>query len=129
MLVALAGVLIGAAAAAYWYLAGRGAARASRVRQIMPRTQFSSAEIRLHRDACEPARALRGRRFLAKESPALPLPDCSAPRCSCSFVKLPDRRTDDRRLEHDGMIAPMFLTTNRREKRGRRRAERATEER
>jgi len=127
--VAITGVLIAAAAAAYWFRTRRGAAHAPRARETRPRTEFSSAEIRLSRDACESARALKGRRFLAKEAPALPLPHCSAPRCSCSFVKLPDRRTDDRRLEHEGLIASMFLTTNRRQKRGRRRAERASEER
>lgn len=128
MLFAIAAV-IASAAAAYWFLARRGVARASPVRKTRPRAQFSSAEIRLRRNACEPARALQGRRFLSTEAPALPLPDCSAPRCSCSFIKLSDRRTERRRLELDGLIASMFLTTNRREKRDRRRAERERKER
>jgi hypothetical protein len=70
--------------------------------------------------ACEPARGLRGQRYLANEAPALPLPGCTAPHCSCAFVKLSDRRTDDRRLDHAGLSASLFLSKNRRDQGGRR---------
>ena len=64
--------------------------------------------------ACEAARALEGERFLANQSPALPLAGCSKARCDCRFAKLSDRRTDDRRWGHDGLNAAMFNTAQRR---------------
>jgi hypothetical protein len=129
MLVAIAGALIVAAAAAYWFLSRRAASRPPPTRDNKAATQFSSVEIRLRSNACPAARALKGQRFLAKEAPTLPLPGCSAAQCSCSFAKLSDRRTDGRRLEHDGLSAAMFLTTNRRQKRDRRHAERSSKTR
>jgi hypothetical protein len=59
---------------------------------------------------------------LAKDAPTLPLRECSAARCSCTFSKLPDRRTDGRRLEHGGLHVTLFIAANRRTKRDRRRA-------
>jgi hypothetical protein len=48
--------------------------------------------------SCAPARAKRGVRYLSREAPPLPLPDCSWPeRCRCRFEKFEDRRQDDRR--------------------------------
>jgi hypothetical protein len=82
-------------------------------------------EIRTRSGACEPARALEGQRFLAKDAPALPLPSCDVAKCSCTFAKLSDRRTEDRRFEHGGLSAAMFLKTNRRAKRERRRAQKS----
>jgi hypothetical protein len=84
--------------------------------------RFAGVEIRAHRNACRTARSLEGRRFLAKDAPALPLVSCTAVRCSCTFSKLADRRTDGRRLDHAGLGASLFLNQNRRAKRDRRRA-------
>jgi hypothetical protein len=64
--------------------------------------------------------------MLAGQAPALPLAACNSARCSCSFVKLSDRRIETRRLEHGGLSAALFLMTNRRAKRERRRAERSS---
>jgi len=82
--------------------------------------RFGAVEIQARQGACEAANRLRGRRYLAKEAPALPLPDCTSPQCSCAFVKLSDRRTDDRRIEHSGLGASLFLANNRRNRIGRR---------
>lgn len=82
--------------------------------------RYGAVEIQARNTACEAARSLGGRRFLANEAPALPLPGCTAAQCTCAFVKLSDRRTEDRRLEHAGLGASLFLAKSRREQRGRR---------
>jgi hypothetical protein len=88
--------------------------------------RFSAVQIRPRSGACRAAQLLQGHPFLAKDAPALPLPECNAARCSCTFSKLPDRRSDGRRLEHGGLSASLFLATNRRTKRDRRRAAHAS---
>jgi hypothetical protein len=46
---------------------------------------------------CAPAAALAGRRFLAREAPALPLAGCSTARCTCVYKHHDDRRVGPRR--------------------------------
>lgn len=94
----------------------RKAAGASR--PAAPR--FDAVEIQARHTACLAALRLRGKRYLAEEAPALPLPGCTAAQCSCSFVKLADRRTEDRRLEHAGLSASLFRANDRRDRPGRR---------
>lgn len=49
-------------------------------------------------DACQAAQALAGQRFLSREAPALPLPDCDQARCDCTYGHYSDRRDQgDRR--------------------------------
>ena len=124
MLFALIGALVVSGGAVLW-LASRREAPPKQA-QMSPRAKvggrFSAVEIRPRVGACAAALQLRGRRFLAKNAPALPLRECSAGHCSCRFSKLPDRRTEGRRLEHEGLSAVLFLTMDRRSKRDRRRA-------
>lgn len=50
--------------------------------------------------ACEAALRLRERRFLTREAPRLPLPDCNRQnQCQCKYQHLPDRRGAARREE------------------------------
>jgi hypothetical protein len=49
------------------------------------------------RHACAAAYALRDRRFLSREAPALPLTGCSAGECSCRYEHHGDRRHAVRR--------------------------------
>src|SRR5262245_18411639 len=79
--------------------------------------RFSAVQIRRRNGACRAAQLLQGPPFLAKDAPALPLRECKAERCSCTFSKLPDRRSDDRLLEHAALSASLFLANNRRTKR------------
>jgi hypothetical protein len=47
---------------------------------------------------CPPVRALLGKEFPLADRPPLPLPDCAiAPQCECRYVRLFDRRHEDRR--------------------------------
>lgn len=110
------------AAAGWWW------ARSSKARHVPSRTaraaeRFASVEIRRRSGACDAAHALEGQRFLANQSPALPLVGCTKPRCDCTFAKLSDRRTDDRRWGNDGLSAAMFIKAQRRKQAGRRDAD------
>jgi hypothetical protein len=124
MIVVLLAALVLAAGAAYWLNAQRAASRGDRSSAPQPKAggRFSGVEIRTRGGACRAARALQGRRYLAKDAPALPLPDCTHVKCACTFSKLPDRRTEGRRLDYGTLNASLFLTTNRRTKQDRRAA-------
>jgi hypothetical protein len=123
MLLVVVSLTIVVAGTAYWLFGrGRDASIPAPPAAKPAGGRFGSVEIRTRNGACDAARALEGRRFLAKDSPALPLAACKVTSCSCTFAKRSDRRTDDRRLEYGGLSAAMFLKTNRREKRERRRA-------
>jgi hypothetical protein len=113
-----------------WWVFHRAAVpnRESRENKAPPR-RFGGVEILFKGDACETARSLAGQRFLAKEAPSLPLPGCGAGKCSCTFAKLADRRTDDRRFEHGGLGAALYNDADRRAKRERRAAEKAPKQR
>jgi len=62
------------------------------------------------RHACAAANAIRDRRFLSREAPALPLTGCSVADCSCRYEHHDDRRHRVRRARdlavaidgHDG---------------------------
>lgn len=120
MFLALVSVTIVAAGAAYWLVARRPREMNRVQRKPRAAQRFGAVEIRTRGGACAAARALESARFLANEAPALPLPDCAAAKCTCTFGKLSDRRTEGRRLEHGGLSAALFLTNNRREKDDRR---------
>jgi hypothetical protein len=61
-------------------------------------TAFHAVSIRFANSACEAARDMAGRRFLATAAPKLPLPECDVLECNCRFVHHKDRRTgQDRR--------------------------------
>jgi len=50
---------------------------------------------------CEASKALAGRRFPFLETPSLPLADCAANFCTCSYVGLWERRKWHRRVQPD----------------------------
>lgn len=126
MLLVFVGSLVLAAGAVYWLVIRRPAARSRAPQKVKATGSFGSVEIRTRAGACDAARALEGQRILAKQAPALPLPACNSAQCACRFAKLDDRRTDGRRLEHQGLSAMQFLDKNRRAERDRRRAEKKT---
>ena len=62
-------------------------------------SRFQAVEVKRGIDACQAAEALEGQRFLARQAPALPLPDCDRSACNCRYRKFADRRRDgDRRF-------------------------------
>jgi hypothetical protein len=124
MTVVLFTAVILAAGAAYWFTTRRAAPRADRSSAQPPKAggRFGGVEIRTRGGACRAAHVLQGQRFLSKDAPSLPLPDCTHVKCACTFSKLLDRRTEGRRLDHGGLNASLFLAKNRRTKRDRRAA-------
>lgn len=63
-----------------------------------PPTEWHAVAIKTGVYACDAARKLEGRRFLAADAPRLPLADCGRESCECRFQHYADRRTGrDRR--------------------------------
>jgi hypothetical protein len=69
--------------------------------------------------ACAAAQACKGKRYLSRDAPRLPLAGCDAERCDCKYRHFGDRRGTPRRAEEKG-AAPARVATNRRGHRGRR---------
>lgn len=127
MLFALIGALVVAAGTAYWLVARRPTPpKANSAPRAKQGGRFGAVQIRARLGACRAAQLLQGHRFLSKDAPNLPLRECSAARCSCTFSKLPDRRADGRRIETGGLHTTLFIAANRRTKRDRRRAAHST---
>lgn len=61
--------------------------------------RYRAAEIESGDCACDAVKAIQGIRFLVREVPRLPVPDCDKPNCQCSYIRYNDRRiwTEDRR--------------------------------
>ena len=61
-------------------------------------TQFHAVSIKYEGRACDAAKNMSGRRFLANAAPKLPLPECDVLDCTCRFAHHEDRRSQkDRR--------------------------------
>lgn len=59
---------------------------------------FHAVSLKYSSSACDAAKAMTGRRFLASAPPRLPLPGCDALECRCAFAHHSDRRSgQDRR--------------------------------
>jgi hypothetical protein len=110
-------------AAVLWRWSRPAPAKAGSSRTARPADRFAAVEIRRRSGACEQATALDGQRFLATKCPPLPLAGCTKARCDCSFVKLSDRRADDRRFAQGGLGASLFSKLERRVRGGRRDAD------
>jgi len=63
------------------------------------RYPFRSAGIACQEGACEAVRKLEGARFLVRNVPPIPVPDCTSANCKCSYIRYNDRRglSEDRR--------------------------------
>ena len=58
-----------------------------------PRLDYSGVQVIVPPGkCCRAAEDLAFRRFLVSEMPILPLPDCDAEYCRCSYVRFDDRR-------------------------------------
>ena len=74
-------------------------------------------------DACAAAQACKGKRFLSKDAPRLPLENCDAARCECKYRHFDDRRGSARREKEKGAPPKMGAQGaqhDRRHRRGRR---------
>lgn len=92
-------------------------------------TAYHAVSIKYSENACDAAKAMTGRRFLATAAPRLPLPECDALECRCKFTHHDDRRTGrDRRspfgAKHYSGDGTGSHEKERRESRDRRKSER-----
>lgn len=65
---------------------------------------YHCISIRSPKGACEAAKQLMGKRFLSREAPPLPLPNCTAKHCQCRYAHHDDRRVggEERRAPFKG---------------------------
>lgn len=71
-------------------------------RESEPGSRFRGVEIIPGEDGCCGAAAeLTGKRMLSHEVPKLPLTDCTAAECRCTYQLFDDRRTDVRRASDE----------------------------
>jgi hypothetical protein len=64
---------------------------------------YHAVSIRYPMNACEAAKQLTDKRFLANEAPKLPLPKCTASSCHCRYEHYEDRRGgEERRVPFKG---------------------------
>jgi len=71
--------------------------QASTVRRVDNTSAFHAVSLKYSSNACDAAKAMTGRRFLASAAPRLPLPECDALECRCGFDHHSDRRTGKER--------------------------------
>jgi hypothetical protein len=57
--------------------------------------------VRIQAGKCTAIRPFAGRRFTFEEAPNLPLPGCTAWRCACTYIGVPERRREERRIHND----------------------------
>jgi hypothetical protein len=92
----------------------------------LPRA-WHAVTIVTNEQCCPAARARADCRYLSKEAPALPLPECDAPRCECKYRHFDDRRRKSRRgAERTGMPGKA-VEDERRSSRGRRTTDHGTD--
>lgn len=70
--------------------------------------------------ACGAAQACKGKRFLSRDAPRLPLAECDATRCDCVYRHYDDRRAEARREDEKAAAPAAREKINRRVSRGRR---------
>jgi len=95
-------LILGLLVAIWWLLRkrreGSREASSNQLRPNSTNTEFHAVSIKYAGRACEAAKNMSGRRFLASAAPKLPLPECEVLECSCRFVHHQDRRSQkDRR--------------------------------
>ncbi|HEY4880894.1 MAG TPA: hypothetical protein VIH80_01840 [Steroidobacteraceae bacterium] len=82
---------------------------------------WSAVRIDTHGEACAKAMALRGKRFLGRDAPALPLKGCTlSAACHCSYRHYVDRRGGQRRSVAAGASRTADAAPERRSARERR---------
>ena len=87
--------------------------------------RFHAVTIAPGERACAEAHALRGKRFLSREAPALPLKNCGSAKCECRYEHHGDRRKGKRRAHDLGVSIDGYDGEDLRQKsqRGRRKTE------
>jgi hypothetical protein len=98
-------LVIAGGAGFFWYRnsqgqAGRGEAHrasAKGARRQATGAVHRAVELRACDRPCKVAIEIAGKRFLVRDAPALPLPDCHRKHCRCHYENFDDRRVGPRR--------------------------------
>ena len=95
-------LILGLLVAIWWLIRkrreGSAEANTTKLRPRTANTQFHAVSIKYEGRACNAAKNMTGRRFLATAAPKLPLAECDVLECSCRFAHHEDRRSHkDRR--------------------------------
>jgi hypothetical protein len=91
---------------------------------------FSSASVHPRPTGCPAAKAIKGKRYLCREAPRLPLAECTAKNCQCVYRHHEDRRShgaDRRGLGYTGEYLLRRGITNRRRGTARREADKESD--
>jgi hypothetical protein len=102
----LAIVAVAAAALGLW--AYRRSSTSKAKTTVVKKTEYWGVELSVPVPdrACARAQEYSGKAFSMADRPSLPLPDCSFPQqCQCRFVKLIERRKDQRRAGNNRRAA------------------------
>jgi hypothetical protein len=69
-----------------------------------PHSPYRAVSIKRGAGACQAVKALSGERFLVREAPITPLPECNSAHCQCRYAHHEDRRrhAGDRRVIGNG---------------------------
>jgi hypothetical protein len=100
LLVVMIAVAVAAAFALFGTRRGAGSGD-SRVQLEKLRSSGHYWGVKIQPGQCNAIRSFAGRRFSFDEAPELPLPHCTAKRCSCSYVGVTERRREERRTQMD----------------------------
>jgi len=92
-----------------------------RVRIVNP---FHAVSVKAGPRCCQAAKSMAGMRFLSRQAPLLPLPQCDAATCECRYLHHDDRRDLPRRATDGASVkgGPPFAGQDRRKSRGDRRS-------
>jgi len=86
-------------------------------RPAATRRDFRAVSIKCGTDCCQAAKKLEGKRGFPSQIPRLPLSQCKAPKCTCTFVQHKDRRAGDDRRDLVAGLSGSFLNSD--DRRGR----------
>lgn len=87
-----------------------------------PVSKFQAIAIYRGLECCAMAKKFAEHRFLLRDAPVLPLPQCSMPeRCECRYLRFKDRRTENRRADDFGAATRRYGSDRR--ARGRRKTD------
>jgi hypothetical protein len=81
---------------------------------LKPVVKHHAVSVEPGRNCCHSARVLKGKRFLSREAPALPLKNCMNEECTCHYAHHEDRRDGPRRARDMGVAIDGWRETDHR---------------
>lgn len=111
-------LLIAIAGAVAWFLvrmfSGREKSATLVHKDATPAKPFAAVSIHPSPECCQAVQVTKGKRFLSREAPRLPLAECTANECRCVYRHHADRRSSNGDRRGLGFVALNPSSTNRR---------------